>query len=106
MRYKFRIQRKDDTSAGWISLGSYETINQYEQEIGRLKEGEHLFHLDGYSPSDEAAWEKHYTYGFFAPEPSYREVREMAFKVIDSGSWQTDAISSSTNNPNANDKIE
>ena len=42
------------------------------------KEGERLFHLDGYFKSGG-----HATYGMFAPEPSYDEVRARVVQILE-----------------------
>jgi hypothetical protein len=60
-----------------ISLGSYESTDAFARETGQVKEGERLFHLDGYSPDGS-----HTTYGMFKVEPTYEETREMVIKIV------------------------
>jgi len=61
-----------------ISLGSYETTNQIDRELGNLKEGERLYHLDGYFGK------KHVTYRFYqaGKPPAYDAIRVHAVSII------------------------
>ncbi len=103
--YKFLITRRDSSSAGFISLGSYEKINQIEKEIGRLPDGVRLFHLDGYSPSETHQYGSHYTYAFYEGEPSYWDIRDIVIEVVESGDWRTRAVSGSGRDPDASHTI-
>ncbi len=81
LRYVFSVLNKAGNDEEFrISLGSYETTNA----VWRLatkpkpKEGERLFHLDGYFESGS-----HATYWMYAPEPSYDEVRSRVIKILE-----------------------
>jgi tetratricopeptide (TPR) repeat protein len=78
LRYVFSIlDESGEGQAFRISLGSYETTNRISVELGSVKKGERLFHLDGYYK-----W-GHATYGFFNPEPSYDEVRKIVIGILE-----------------------
>lgn len=53
----------------------------------RAKEGERLFHLDGYFKNGHA------TYGMYHPAPTYDETRGIVIKILEG---KARAISSST----------
>ena len=82
LRYVFSIL--DDTGKGEafrISLGSYETTNNVWRELKdpKPKEGERLFHLDGYFKGGG-----HATYGMYPPpEPTYDQIREVVVKILE-----------------------
>jgi len=60
-----------------ISLGSYKLTDSIARESGYLKEGERLFHLDGYYAGGE-----HRTFAFFKNEPEYDRVREKVVLIL------------------------
>jgi tetratricopeptide (TPR) repeat protein len=93
LRYVFSIL--DESGKGEefrISLGSYETTNLIAAELGSVKKGERLFHLDGYYK-----W-GHATYGFFTPEPSYDEIRKRVIGILEK---KTEPQSQSGTTPSA-----
>ncbi len=93
LRYVFIVlDESGEGEAFRISLGSYETTNRISVELGSVKKGERMFHLDGYYK-----W-GHATYGFFTPEPSYDEVRK---RVIDILEGKTQPQSQTRINPSA-----
>lgn len=80
LRYAFVILDKTERNAEFrISLGSYEGTNSIWRETTKPtpKEGERLFHLDGYYK-----W-GHATHGWFFPEPSYDVVRARVINVLE-----------------------
>ena len=78
LRYVFSIlDESGEGQAFRISLGSYETTNRISVELGSVKKGERMFHLDGYYK-----W-GHATYGFFTPEPSYDDVRKRVIGILE-----------------------
>jgi tetratricopeptide (TPR) repeat protein len=78
LRYVFSILDESGEGVAFrISLGSYETTNRISVELGSVKKGERMFHLDGYYK-----W-GHATYGFFTPEPSYDEVRKRVIGILE-----------------------
>lgn len=80
LRYVFRILNEaEDGEEYRISLGSYDFTNAVwrERQKPKPKEGERLFHLDGYFK-----W-GHATYGMYFPEPSYDEVRVLVIKILE-----------------------
>ena len=80
IRYQFDIASKDKTNEEFrISLGSYERDNLAWRQTTKPKpkEGERLFHLDGYFKNGHA------TYGMFSPEPSYDDVRRMVIDILE-----------------------
>lgn len=93
IRYQFDIVGKDKTDEEFrISLGSYERDNLIWREMAnpKPKDGERLFHLDGYFKNGHA------TYGMFSPEPSYDEVRRMVIDILEG---KLEAVTSSTISP-------
>lgn len=89
LRYVFSIlNEKQDGEAFRISLGSYDLTNAVWRESTKPppKPGERLFHLDGYFK-----W-GHATYGFYAPEPSYDQVRARVIQILEG---KVDPVSSS-----------
>lgn len=82
LRYVFSILDKTGEAEDWrISLGSYDTTNNIWSELQnpRPKEGERLFHLDGYFKGGG-----HATYGMYPPpEPSYDQIREIVLKILE-----------------------
>lgn len=90
LRYVFSILNEaGDGEEFRISLGSYELTNSIWRETTepKPKEGERLFHLDGYFKNGHA------TYGMYFPEPSYDQVRSIAIRVLEG---KDKAVSSST----------
>ncbi len=80
LRYVFSILDESEHEEKYrISLGSYETTNAVWRETSkpRPKEGERLFHLDGYYE-----W-GHATYGMYYPEPSYDQVRATVIEILE-----------------------
>jgi tetratricopeptide (TPR) repeat protein len=93
LRYVFSILNDAEDKEDYrISLGSYE----FDQAIWREttkpkpKDGERLFHLDGYFK-----W-GHATYGFYAPEPTYDQVRVKVIQILEN---KSKPVSSSTVTP-------
>jgi tetratricopeptide (TPR) repeat protein len=81
LRYVFSILDATGQAEDWrISLGSYNFTNNVWRETTKPtpKEGERLFHLDGYFKGGS-----HATYGMFAPEPTYDEVRARVIKILE-----------------------
>ena len=80
LRYVFSILDATGQAEDWrISLGSYNFTNAVWRETRKPtpKEGERLFHLDGYFKGGHA------TYGMFFPEPSYDDVRARVMKILE-----------------------
>lgn len=88
LRYKFLVKTVDKPDFV-VSLGSYETINAIERDLGRLKPGQRLFHLDAYRGGT------HWTLGFYEGEPSYDAIRPLARRIIESNDPGKFALSSS-----------
>ena len=82
LRYVFSIL--DDTGRAEefrISLGSYDTTHNIWAAMAdpKPKEGERLFHLDGYYKGG-----RHATFGMYPPpEPSYDQIREIVVKILE-----------------------
>lgn len=98
LRYVFSIMNEaGDGEEFRISLGSYDLTNSVWRATTKPtpKEGERLFHLDGYFPS------AHATYGMFFPEPSYDEVRKMVINILEG---KDKPVSGTVYNPGAGDK--
>jgi len=79
LRYVFMISKVDKSEEFRISLGSYDMTNAIWRETTKPKpkEGERLFHLDGYFGSGHA------TYGMYPKEPTYLETRESVVKILE-----------------------
>ena len=80
LRYVFSIANdKEDDEDFRISLGSYDFTNAVWRETAnpKPKAGERLFHLDGYYK-----W-GHATYGMYATEPSYDQVRTEVVRILE-----------------------
>jgi tetratricopeptide (TPR) repeat protein len=80
LRYVFSILNEAGDAEDYrISLGSYELDQAIWRETTKPKpkEGERLFHLDGYFK-----W-GHATYGFYSPEPSYDQVRARVSQILE-----------------------
>lgn len=98
LRYVFSVLNKtEDGEEFRISLGSYNFTNAVWRETAepKPKEGERLFHLDGYYK-----W-GHATYGMFAPEPSYDAIRSRVVAILEG---KAKAPLSSTINPSPEKK--
>jgi tetratricopeptide (TPR) repeat protein len=82
IRYVFSILDETGKAEEFrISLGSYDTTNGIWTELQnpKPKEGERLFHLDGYFKDGS-----HTTYGMYPPpEPSYDQIREIVVKILE-----------------------
>lgn len=81
LRYVFSILDATEQAEAWrISLGSYKFTNAVWRETTKPKpkEGERLFHLDGYFKSGT-----HATYGMYHPEPTYDETRAFVVKILE-----------------------
>lgn len=79
LRYVFSVLAPSGDKEDFrISLGSYAMTNAIWRDTTKPKpkEGERLFHLDGYFK-----W-GHATYGFFTPEPSYEQVRAKIISIL------------------------
>ena len=81
LRYVFYIIGGDGKPEYRISLGSYALTNGIWRSTTKPtpKEGERLFHLDGYYPNGHA------TYGMYPKEPTYDETRRMVFEIVEKG---------------------
>lgn len=88
LRYVFMIS-KPGAEDFKISLGSYDMTNNFWREMTKPtpKEGERLFHLDGYFKNGHA------TYGMFHPAPTYDETRKMVIDILEG---KAKPVSSST----------
>ncbi len=94
LRYVFSILNKTgDGEEFRISLGSYNLTNSIWRSTTnpKPKEGERLFHLDGYFKHGHA------TYTMLSPEPSYDQVRAMVVKILEG---KAKPVSSSTRSTN------
>jgi tetratricopeptide (TPR) repeat protein len=94
LRYVFSILNESGDAEDFrISLGSYEMTNAIWRETTKPapKSGERLFHLDGYFKGGG-----HATYGMFAPEPSYDQMRTRVIQILEG---RSKPVSSSTVNP-------
>ena len=60
-----------------ISLGSYDATNEFAHASGAVPKGIRQFHLDGYYD-----W-GHATYGFFAGEPAYDDIRKRVVAIVE-----------------------
>jgi len=90
LRYVFSILNETENGEQFrISLGSYGMTNAIWRETRnpKPKEGERLFHLDGYFKGGHA------TYGMYFPEPSYDDVRRKVIEILEG---KGNPISSST----------
>lgn len=78
LRYVFYVLNDDGKPEYRISLGSYNLINNIWRETTKPtpKEGERLFHLDGYFE-----W-GHATYGMYSKEPTYDQTREIVEGIL------------------------
>ncbi len=78
LRYVFYALNDDGKPEFHISLGSYDLTNSVWRSTTKPtpKEGERLFHLDGYFE-----W-GHATYGMFPKEPTYDETRKMVIEIL------------------------
>jgi len=92
LRYVFSIlNEKEDDEDYRISLGSYDLTNAiwHERTKPTPKPEERLFHLDGYFKG------MHATYGMYAKEPTYEQVRDQVIKILEA---RINPVSSSTVN--------
>jgi tetratricopeptide (TPR) repeat protein len=81
LRYVFSILDETEQAEEFrISLGSYDFTNAVWRETRKPtpKEGERLFHLDGYFKGGG-----HATYGMYFPEPAYDEIRAIVVKILE-----------------------
>lgn len=81
LRYVFTILDATEEAEDWrISLGSYDITNNIWRETRnpKPKEGERLFHLDGYYKNGG-----HATFGMYFPEPTYDETRAFVVKILE-----------------------
>lgn len=91
LRYNFLVLKPDGTTSFRVSLGSYKDTNDIARELGDIKPGQRLFHLDGYYENGRV----HKTFGFFTAEPSYDVIKAQVIAILDgkkaafSGSKQT-----------------
>lgn len=95
LRYVFSVLNEAGNKEEYrVSLGSYEITNSIWRETAKPapKEGQRLFHLDGYYK-----W-GHATYGMFTSEPSYDETRNKVIRILEG---KDKAASSSTISPPA-----
>ncbi len=90
LRYVFSVVNESgDDEEFRISLGSYNMTNAIWRETKKPKpkEGERLFHLDGYFKGGHA------TYGMYFPEPTYDETRTKVVQILEG---KNKPVSSST----------
>ena len=74
IRYVFSVRKKgEDAEESLITLGTYDEVNAFAVQLGTIKEGERIFHLDSGSK----------TYAFYIPEPLYDEVRKKVMLVVE-----------------------
>ena len=82
LRYVFSILDKTEEAEEFrISLGSYDLTNSVwlSRQDPKPKEGERLFHLDGYFKGGS-----HATYGMYPPpEPTYDQIRAIVVKILE-----------------------
>ena len=82
LRYAFIILNETRNAEDFrITFGSYDTTNNIWSQLQnpKPKEGERLFHLDGYYKGGG-----HATFGMYPPpEPSYDKVREIVVKILE-----------------------
>ncbi|HLM02956.1 MAG TPA: hypothetical protein VK400_18030 [Pyrinomonadaceae bacterium] len=78
LRYVFYILDENEKIQFRISLGSYAFTNAIWRETTKPKpkDGERLFHLDGYY-----SW-GHATFGMYPKEPTYDETREIVRQIL------------------------
>ena len=78
LRYNFLILKPDGTADYRVSLGSYKDTNAIAQQLGEVKPGHRLYHLDGYYEQAH----KHETYRFYQAEPPYDTVKKDVIAVV------------------------
>lgn len=80
VRYVFSIMDDSDQEEYRISLGSYDTTNAIWKEMTKPapREGERLFHLDGYFNNGS-----HVTYGMIRGEPTYEATKGMVIGILE-----------------------
>ena len=77
-RYQFKMLVKGGDSEEYsISLGSYADTNGILREMGEIKPGQRIFHLDAYYVGGT-----HKVFGFFYREPSYDQTRIMVEEIL------------------------
>lgn len=92
IRYSFVITNEMGENGKYrITLGSYDTTNDFAERQGKNKLGERTFHLDGYYPDGA-----HRTFSFFQGEPDYETVKGLVVKILEG---KMHAISSTTPTP-------
>ena len=79
VKWKFMVLKDDGDEDYVVSLGSYEATNEVSRELGELKKGQRLYHLDGYYNGGAS----HRTYGFYEGQPSYDAIKQQVKKVIE-----------------------
>jgi hypothetical protein len=67
--YRFSITDQNGDEDFYISLGSYQSINEISWELGELARDQRLYHLDRYDQG------MHSTLQFYEGKPSYDAVR-------------------------------
>ncbi len=77
--YRFVVTDSKGRDEFFVSLGSYEKTNQISKELGDIKEGERLYHFDGYYPG-----RVHKTFGFLKAKitPTYDAIRPTVLKML------------------------
>ncbi len=89
LRYNFLVFSPGKDALDFrVSLGSYKTTNDIAREVGGIKPGQRLFHLDGYYENGRA----HRTFGFFTTEPTYDAMRAQVLRILEG---KVKAVSSS-----------
>jgi tetratricopeptide (TPR) repeat protein len=79
VRFSFNLMDADGQSIkARYTLGSYQATNQIAREVGQIKPGERLFHLDGYKEGGRV----HELYQFFVGEPSYDSVKVAVQEIL------------------------
>lgn len=82
LRYVFTVLDATGKTEDYrISLGSYDTTHDIWAQLQNPppKEGDRLFHLDGYFKDG-----RHMTFGMYPPpEPTYDRIREIVVKILE-----------------------
>lgn len=79
LRYNFLVLKPDGTTSFRVSLGSYKDTNDIARELGDIKPGQRLFHLDGYYENGRV----HKTFAFFTAEPSYDVIKAQVIAILE-----------------------
>ena len=77
-KFNFRVFDKEGQDDNSISLGSYNSTNDYMQVEQKLLKGERYYHLDGYFKDNS-----HKTYEFFKGVPKYNDLKKTVIEIIE-----------------------